>query len=380
MVAVSCAQKMGKLFLELSLAKVCSLSLPLSLPLSPPPPPPPPPPLPLPLPLSLSISWESCILSTEGLQDSRVVVVKAESFLRKVVGSVGLKLSTWLINDWWMYVTLDLLSDLRIFQWLLKAWSCSKKCFQVVKRWRGATHGAHGHGSELESPVNDKIGRSISKPSKWHKQTTMVVSCCIMLYHPQRPRYPPLSGRYLRLCNHGRGNLPKVDDGSKTSVQRPTSKSSRLSCQKLWDVSAEGLVSSFHLTFRSFRLGMVGECQMFLHLFARLHMECILQACAFHRHCELWSLLVPSFFTLRFGVTSTPKDTWQGFPSWSHELLQAMQEKTTTLETFDAVLGLHLAISTISRPFLCTSGDLQIASQTGTTLQRRIRSQFGIGL
>ena len=25
---------------------------------------------------------------------------------------------------------------------------------------------AHGHGSELESPVNDKIGRSISKPSK----------------------------------------------------------------------------------------------------------------------------------------------------------------------------------------------------------------------
>ena len=41
MVAVSCAQKMGKLFLELSLAKVCSLSLslPLSLPLSPPPPP-----------------------------------------------------------------------------------------------------------------------------------------------------------------------------------------------------------------------------------------------------------------------------------------------------------------------------------------------------
>lgn len=139
-------------------------------------------------------------------------------------------------------------------------------------------------------------------------------------------------------------------------------------------------MSSFHLTFRSFRLGMVGECQMFLHLFARLHMECILQACAFHRHCELWSLLVPSFFTLRFGVTSTPKDTWQGFPSWSHELLQAMQEKTTTLETFDAVLGLHLAISTISRPFLCTSGDLQIASQTGTTLQRRIRSQFGIGL
>ena len=118
---------------------------------------------------------------------------------------------------------------------------------------------------------------------------------------------------------------------------------------------------------------------MFLHLFARLHMECILQACAFHRHCELWSLLVPSFFTLRFGVTSTPKDTWQGFPSWSHELLQAMQEKTTTLETFDAVLGLHLAISTISRPFLCTSGDRQIASQTGTTLQRRIRSQFGIG-
>ena len=65
-----------------------------------------------------------------------------------------------------MYVTLDLLSDLKIFQWLLKAWSCSKKCFQVVKRWRGATHGAHGHGSELESPVNDKIGRSISKPSK----------------------------------------------------------------------------------------------------------------------------------------------------------------------------------------------------------------------
>ena len=117
-----------------------------------------------------------------------------------------------------------------------------------------------------------------------------------------------------------------------------------------------------------------------------------LHACTWNAFCRLvhftdivnsgpfWFHRFSMFFTLRFGVTSTPKDTWQGFPSWSHELLQAMQEKTTTLETFDTVLGLHLANSTISRPFLCTSGDLQIASQTGTTLQRRIRSQFGIGL
>ena len=86
-----------------------------------------------------------------------------------------------------------------------------------------------------------------------------------------------------------------------------------------------------------------------------------------------------SFSTLPFGLTSSSEDTWQGFPSWSHELLQAMQEKTTTLETFDAVLGLHLAISTICRPFLCRNGDLQIASQTGKTRQRRIRSQLGMG-
>lgn len=128
--------------------------------------------------------------------------------------------------------------------------------------------------------------------------------------------------------------------------------------------------------FESFRLGNAKCSYTFLHgciwnAFCRLvHFTDIVNSGPFWFH---------RFFTLRFGVTSTPKDTWQGFPSWSHELLQAMQEKTTTLETFDAVLGLHLAISTISRPFLCTSGDLQIASQTGTTLQRRIRSQFGMG-
>ena len=29
-------------------------------------------------------------------------------------------------------------------------------------------------------------------------------------------------------------------------------------------------------------------------------------------------------------------ETWQGFPRWSHELLQGMLEKTSTLKTFEA--------------------------------------------
>jgi len=35
-------------------------------------------------------------------------------------------------------------------------------------------------------------------------------------------------------------------------------------------------------------------------------------------------------------------ETWQGFPRWSHELLQGMLEKTSTLETFEAVECLSL--------------------------------------